>query len=60
MRRKGMSNDLLELDPLTRAKSMQAKRVLTPSPEGHAMANAVRRAMRLTMELNKLSSMTLS
>ena len=32
-----------------------AKRVQIPSPEWDATANAVRRAMRLTAELNKLS-----
>jgi acetyltransferase-like isoleucine patch superfamily enzyme len=36
-------------------KRFQTKRVETHSPEWDAVANAVRRAMRLTAELNKLS-----
>jgi hypothetical protein len=36
-------------------RPLAAKRVQIPSPECDAMSNAVRRAMRLTTELNKLS-----
>lgn len=36
-------------------ESILTKRVQTRSPESEAMVNAVRRAMRLTAELNKLS-----
>lgn len=36
-------------------KSIQTRQVQTNSPERGAIANAVRRAMRLTAELNKLS-----
>ncbi len=50
-----MSNDLLEADPTKSVRRSLTKRVQTPSPEATAMANDVRRAMRLTTELNKLS-----
>jgi acetyltransferase-like isoleucine patch superfamily enzyme len=37
------------------ASSLRAKRVKIPSPEWDAASSAIRRAMRLTAELNKLS-----